>query len=505
MRKDRAVVRLESHVKRALEECGLTGGPRLVVAVSGGPDSLAMLFSLHRLSAELELRLHGAHLDHALRGASSEQDARSVSETFHRLGIGCTTERVDVAAFRENHHLSLEAAAREVRYRFLARVAAQQRADAVAVGHTADDQAETVLMHIVRGTGLTGLRGMERLARRSLRGNDMVLVRPLLQASREETESYCRALEMEPLLDESNTSVEPTRNRIRLELLPALQQYNPSIKEALLGLSSSAARDADYLDGQAESVLREAARIGPGYVALRRRAFNRLDPALGARVLRRAVGHLKGDVDGLERRHVEDMLKLMSGPVGRTLHLPRGVRFTVGYEEAKLATADGVPPLPAALDGEHRMKVPGETVLPGWRVTATILDGGPEELAELFQRKAQAHSTGTGAERAPAEFEPALRRGPGGLRAVLDLDAVGDELHVRSRRPGDRFQPLGMSSRKKLKDFMVDAKIPRAFRDWVPLVLSPEGIAWVVGWRIADWAKVRDRDRRLLEIEFEEK
>ena len=289
MRTDRAVSRLERHVSRALQAGDVTQHSALIVAVSGGPDSLALLHALCRLKSGLGLELHGAHLDHALRGEESADDARFVAETFRLLGLAHTSERADVRAFQKRHRLSLEEAARRVRYDFLARVAREQGAGAVALGHTSDDQAETVLMNIIRGSGLAGLRGMETAARHTIGGQDILLLRPLLHSTRKDTLDYCSALGLRPRVDRTNLSTALRRNRVRLELLPALEQYNPAVRDALIRLSRSAAQEVAHLDGMVDGVWQRAVRQSDGYVAVSKDAALRLDPALRAHLLRQAV------------------------------------------------------------------------------------------------------------------------------------------------------------------------------------------------------------------------
>ena len=486
MRTDKAVARLDRAVKSAIVESGLTGGKRLVVAVSGGPDSLALLLALSRLRDELDLELHGAHLDHGLRAEAAEADARFVAATFRELAIDLTSERADVQSYRRSRRLSLEEAAREVRYAFLGRVAAEVDADAVALGHTSDDQAATVLMHVIRGTGLTGLRGMEPSVRRTLGDREVLLMRPLLGVSRTDTMEYCRALDAEPREDESNQSLEMARNRIRLELLPLLEEHNPAVRDALVRLSRSAAHDVAYLDSQVESVWHETAREEPGHVALGTDAFRALSPALQAHLLRRAVALVKGDLNEIEQVHVEGMVRLMGGPAGRSLDLPGRLRFAVGYGEATIAPADSdLCPLPP-LEGESRLQVPGETLIHGWRITANIVQRSPKEAVDTRPRQ-------------HGDSRPDT---PDGLGVYLSNKLLGGELHARPRKRGDRFQPLGMAGPKKLQDFMVDSKIPRPWRDRVPLVCSPDGIAWVVGWRVADWAKVKEGETQQLQLRF---
>ena len=480
MGESRVIRGLHRLVRAALEQTALTtGGARLVVSVSGGPDSLAMLYALRHLRDDLGLHLHGAHLDHGLRGDASRADADFVAETFRRLDIPFTLEERDVSAFRQQHGLSLEEAARKVRYGFLAKVAMQQRADAIALGHTADDQAETVLMHIIRGTGLSGLRGMEVVTERTFNDWKTVLVRPLLRVYREQTADYCRALSLKPRLDESNMSPDLRRNRVRMELLPFLEAYNPAIREALLRLSRSVVHDVAHLEAEVDEVWCQTAREDERALALNRDAFNALPRALQNHMLRRAVMVAKGDLEDLEQNHIDDMARLMGGPAGRSLDLPGGMRFSVSYTEATLAaSARDTVPMPA-LEQKRALRIPGETLLPGWRVAANLVEP-----------------------RLTPETRSTTPVPPSGYTAHLDYDSLGSQLWVRSRKPGDRFQPLGMPRAKKLQDFMVDSRIPRGSRDRVPLVVSSRGIAWVVGWRISEWARVRQGAVRQLELSF---
>ena len=461
-----AAARLRTRVRGALVDAGLARGSLLVVAVSGGPDSLALLHALHSLSPDLALRLHGAHLDHGLRGAASDADARFVTEEFRRLGLANTCERADVAAYRRERKLSLEEAARDVRYAFLARVAERQGADAVALGHTADDQAETVLMRLLRGSGLSGLRGMSALSRRAYAGGSVALVRPLLAMTRSEVVAYCRELGLAPREDASNASTDMLRNRVRLELIPHLETYNPSVRRALLRLTRSSARDLDFVEEQVDAAMADVASRTSDGVALERRGFTSLHPAIQAHSLRRAFAMCRGSYRDLEQYHVDAMARLIQGRAGTSLDLPAGVRFQVGYECALMKLGDpdasSLPPL----KGCHRVLIPGESRAGPWSVSAAFADGtGPHETARP---------------RRLAEGPPYAAR--------LDATRVGKSAWLRTRVAGERFQPLGMSHTKKLQDFMVDEKIPREWRDRVPLLVTPRGVAWVAGCRVAEWA-----------------
>ena len=472
------VNRLDRSVDDALARAGLTRGSTVVVAVSGGPDSLALLHALNRAARGGRVHLHGAHLDHRLRGEASKADARFVAEVFHGLGIESTVEDEDVQAYREEHSLSVEDAARRLRYEFLGRVAAAHGAAAIALGHTSDDQAETVLMHLIRGSGLAGLAGMRELSPRHLSGRHVLLLRPMLTVSRQETEAYCHELGLAPRRDESNLIPDVTRNRLRAELMPQLERFNPAIRDALVRMARSVSLDANYLADEVSRVLPGVGEIDDSgqEFTIDREAFSMLPHSLKGHLLRRAFQEVSGTLEDLGQVHVDEMARLIAGPAGRSLDLPSGLAFTVDYESAAIGPG-GLDrcPLPP-LEGEVELTVTGETHVGGWTVSTKVVE-----------RLGLAGSDGEGWQ---------------AYEAALDAKSMEGPLHVRTKHPGDRFQPLGMTQSKKLQDFMVDSKVPRAWRDRVPLVVTPGGIAWVVGWRPAEWARVLGGDGPALVITF---
>ena len=232
----------------------------LLVAVSGGPDSVCLLHILAKLQEELGLKLHIAHLNHQLRGAESEADAQYVADLAHRLGIPATIEQRDVKTYQAAQRISLEEAAREVRYTFLTQVAKSIGASRAAVGHTADDHIETILMHLIRGTGTRGLRGLQPNTMWQSGQNSLTIIRPLLEVSRQETTDYCHHHQLIPRIDASNQSLSPLRNRIRHQLQPLLQSYNPRVAEALLRTARIAADDLAYLDKEITRLWDEVAQ-----------------------------------------------------------------------------------------------------------------------------------------------------------------------------------------------------------------------------------------------------
>ena len=481
-----SVLRIQRSLKNALIESGVSSGTKLIVAVSGGPDSLTLLYALHQLSTEFNLVLHAAHLNHGFRGVAADSDADFVNEVCNKIGVELSCQQSDVFAYRKAHRLSIEQAAREVRYAFLAKTAVAQGADIVTLGHTFDDQAETVLMHILRGTGLTGLRGMQRMSKRVFDNNEIALFRPLLETSREDTLLYCTTFQLLPREDETNYSHEFNRNRIRHDLIPYLKQYNPAIKEALVRLSRGAQKDLQYLESNVDHIWNQIAQVVDSKVTINRGMFLWLEPALQTYLLRRALCVVKGGVEDIQQIHIDAMTKLMSGPAGRSIDLPGQIHFVVSYDQAELASSISDSVKAISLTNQFDLLVPGETTAGPWSITATIVEN-PYFSTRTTQSELNFRRT---------------ESGPEGTSGFLKLASVGSRLSVRTRRPSDRFQPLGMSQSKKLQDFMVDAKIPRHSRDSVPLITTENGIAWVVGWRIADWAKLTSEDKRCLQLRF---
>jgi tRNA(Ile)-lysidine synthase len=446
----------------------------LLVAVSGGADSICMLQALLELKNELNIELHIAHLNHQLRGADSESDAIYIDGLARRLGIPATTVTRDVLKHQAEKHLCLEEAAREVRYTFLAETALSLGANRVAVGHTSDDNIETILMHLIRGTGLKGLVGLKPLVRWRPAGGDFVIIRPLLTVSREETAAYCREHTLEIRIDASNLALSPLRNRIRQQLLPILTEYNPGIEQAILRLSRIVSDDITFMEKEVKSLWNKVAHVQPGTVSLDKMGFLEIPSALQRHLLRMAFDRLLGNLKDIETRHIEIIMEALSKPAGRKLNLPGGLIFMIEYKRYLLgAEPENLCPIPP-LNGDWPLNIPGRSTLPGWNVEAQIV--GHEKMLE--ERDNQ-------------------------YRAFLDLDAAGDRLLVRTRRHGDRFQPLGMDKQKKLGKFMIDARIPAVWRNRVPLVYSDSRILWVVGWRIDDRFKVTRDSSRIIQLNFE--
>ncbi len=451
----------------------ISAGDKLVVAVSGGADSVCLLHILSRHRVDLNVELHIAHLNHQLRGAESDADASYVSDLVRKLGVPATIERRDVAMYHDRKGGSLEEAAREVRYGFLSDVSRTVQATKVVTGHTRDDHIETILLHLLRGAGTAGLCGLQS---RSIlpygeNGSQLDVVRPLLELTRQETVAYCRRHRLAPRSDSSNESFAFLRNRVRLELLPVLRSYNPGIDRALLRLADIAGDDISFIEEQASLLLPDLACKDGDALYLDINKMLALPRAIQRQVFRKAVKQLRGSLKDVEADHIESMVESLSKPAGKRFYLPDGLTLSTEYGRLVLTpTRSSVCPLPPLQD-TAAINVPGDTDLPGWRVRADVVQESVDN--------------------------------DNGFTARFDLDKIGKKLVVRRRRPGDRFQPLGMNQTKKLQDFMVDAKIPRTWRDRVPLVSSARQILWVVGWRMDDRVKVTEKTKKILHLQFE--
>ena len=478
------VNRVNRQVAAALRRAGYHGnGATLVVGVSGGADSSTLLYSLHRLREMAGINLHVAHLNHDFRGDEADEDARFVEGMAGDLGLPVTVEKRDPLAYqRERRISSFEQGAREMRYDFMAAVAHRTGAVAVAVGHTADDLAETVLLHLLRGAGLPGLRGMTEVAPWPWPTGLAVpaLFRPLLAVTKQETMDYCRELGRDFRQDSGNTMFRFTRNRVRQDLLPHLAaEYNPRIRDALVRLAHTSALELDYLERETDKVWPDILIAGanpagvetPSSLTLDRAALAALHPALRRLALRRAYVILAGDARRLRESHLAAMSDLAeANRSGLTLDLPAGLKLRL-FGGRLILSSDGDDldcPYPT-LSGTHPLPRPAEPgraevrEIEGWRVTQVLLPY--RDLPDL------------------PTVEP--------FTAGLDAAALGIATQVRAWQPGDRFQPLGMAGSKKLQDFFTDERVPRPQRGRIPLLVTERGIAWVVGQRIAEWAKVQ--------------
>ncbi|WP_240695556.1 tRNA lysidine(34) synthetase TilS [Candidatus Chloroploca sp. Khr17] len=428
----------------------------LLVAVSGGPDSLVLLHLLTRLRAQGGSQIHIAHLDHGIRPEAATE-AQYVATLAATWGVPGTFARRDVPNLAKAHAEGLPAAARRARYHFLASTAMEIGADAVVVAHHADDQAETVLLHLLRGAGLAGLRGMREAvpwdawapSERSRPTQDgPVLLRPLLAIAREQLLAYASLWQLEPVDDPSNRAERYARTRIR-QLLPILANENPQLVATLGRTAQILADDYAFIQSQLDQIWPNLATVGDGFVALQRKRLLALPLALQRQALRRAAEQL--GVTDLSLALIETAREAMYH-VGRQFQL--GHALVLEVEDATLQLSQPghrqIADVPQLSNDEIHLSVPGAVELGnGW--WCFVQEEPPPE--------------------------------PDAWWVALDADRLAGSLILRRRRAGDRFRPIGGPGSRKVQDFMVDRKLPRRLRDGWPLLTTPTAIVWLAGLR----------------------
>lgn len=336
---ERLVKSVQDQVRKNLIKTGFGTDQKLIVAVSGGPDSMTLLDALCAVSSRQRLIIHPAHLNHGIR-PESFGIAEQLAEYFKQIGIEGTLGQVDAPGFQKQSKLSLEESARYLRYRFLTGVFIEQQADTIAIAHTANDQAETVLMHLIRGGGINGLAGM-RLASSGKIYPDFPLthfVRPLLTVTKVETERYCQIAGLNPEHDYTNDQTEYQRNRLRHKLLPELETYNPQVRRTLCNLAEMAAEVNDLLDNLVQAEWDRVTTETDSGLAISRKEFKALEQALKSHLLRRYIELGRGSLEDINFVHLQQLLRLMQGPSGKYTVLPGGAVFRVDKKSGILET-----------------------------------------------------------------------------------------------------------------------------------------------------------------------
>ena len=464
------------HLKtKLLQECQVASRQKLILGFSGGPDSLALLHALH----VLEQPLVAAHLDHGLRPESAIEAEQAGQEAAF-LGVPFLSERKDVGTFAEENRLSVEEAARQLRYAFLFKVAERQGASAVAVAHTADDQVETVLMHLLRGAGMAGLRGMAPRLLPNPWSAEIPLVRPILGIWRLEVLEYCAAQGLQPVQDASNQDTIFFRNRMRQDLVPQLETLAPGFKRRLAQSASLVAADYEVLASLTEATWRRClSQQAAEYLELSRPAFLVELLSLQRAMLRRAVAELRPEqrdvgFEGVERARDLIVRAEKNSPVDWLA----GLDVLVEGDAVWITQKGVAPPVawPQAPPRAINLEVPWAMSLnPGWR-----LEGGEGQIMSADD----------------------WEQGDANL-AWLDLDKSGEELILRRPRPGDRFQPLGLArGTMKLSDFFINEKLPKRARSAWPLICKGEEIVWVPGYRIGHPFRLKKGSRRRLQLQL---
>ena len=461
----------------------IENGETVLVAVSGGADSLALLYGLHALRAQLNCELHVVHLNHCLR-PDADADADYVQQHAADLGVPCTIQHAEVPRLVKQWKLSVEAAGRKARYAFYESVCTEVSATKVALGHHQDDSAETVLMNLIRGSGAAGLKGIAPV-------RDIKFIRPLVGSTRQQIEAFLTAIGITPRQDATNTDVNYLRNRVRHELIPQLaRDYNPNIKTGLSRTADVFGAESEYLDTVAREAFETCRIQGPHKnIVLDRVKFRQYHIALQRRMLRQSVFEMLGDLSDLYFAHCEAMLNLVEGDTpNAVVALPNDLRFRRAYQQLIFERKPVDPIAPIDI---------GSFAYPVTTVGKTSIEILNTEIRTELGNVAS-HET--------------LTLPDGKFEAIFDYDTLRKvfakpssetvPLIVRNRQQGDRFQPYGMQGTKKIKDFLIDAKVSRPERNSIPLLACDNEILWVIGYTTSDAFKITSDTRQYLYLHY---
>lgn len=441
-------------------------GDKIVLGLSGGPDSVCLLHVLNRLKKDFNIEIYAAHLNHQIRGIEAQKDALYVSKLCEDMGIVFFVKSINVPKYCENEGLSLEEGARKLRYEMFYEIKDKIKANKIAIGHNLNDQAETVMMRIMRGTGLKGLKGIDYI-------RDNCIIRPILDVERRDIEEYCKAYNLNPRIDKTNLENIYTRNKIRLDLLPYMKDnFNSNVIESIVRMSNSLKSDNDYIEKEAEAKFREVSNIKEkSFVEINLEDFICLHDAIKVRVLRNSIKHILGDTNFVDQRHIEDIMSLESDlKVNKMITLPRNI-FVYRKKDSIILTNEEI----VTEEIEFYYNIPSNGFIK-IKELKQIIETQVMSIDRYKSMKLDNSSKG------------------------FDFNKVKGGIVIRSRRQGDKIK-LAVGS-KKVKDLFIDLKIPREERCKIPIITDSEGIICVGDYKISENYKIDESTKEVLKINF---
>lgn len=439
----------------------------VIVAVSGGPDSMCLLHALYLLSSKLYFSLAAAHVNHCLRGEEADKDEEYVREKCREYNIPFYSRRIDIEAMSRSRGISTETAGREARYDFFEELLKEHKAQKIALAHNANDQAETLLMRLMRGTGLSGLEGIKPV-------RDKIFIRPLITISREDIEDYCERNELHPRIDKTNMESIYSRNKIRLELIPYMRKnFNEDIITALNRANQLLTRDAEYLENMAKKSYELYCEKSLEKVIIKNEALNE-HSAILSRIIRTALEHIAGGLNNFEEVHIEAIMNCFKLSSGKRVELPRGYvalreKDGVSLVHKRSLEVHVIP------KGEYELPIGHTLILKDQKLKITV---DRYEAPQLKSFKGSEYTR------------------------YFSGDCV-KRITLRYRREGDRFTPFGMKGSRKLKDYFMDLKLPLDKRNETPLICFDGNIAWIVGYRTSEEYKISDKTKIIIVITAE--
>lgn len=441
----------------------IESGDTILGAISGGPDSMAMLNCLVLLKKDLKFKLLIAHVNHGVRGEYAKRDQEFVKMVAKDYNIPYFTKNVDMVGYGKELGISSEEAGRILRYGFFREILSDYGGGKIAVAHNKNDQAETILHRIIRGTGLDGLKSME-----FIKGD---IIRPLLNISRKEIEDYIEQKRIKFVVDHTNLETDYTRNKIRLELLPYIKEnFNPNIIDSLYRLTRIATGEIQIIEEITTEKYNLIVKSATGNSIIFNGAIFKLESeAIRKRLIRKAIENISGNLHGIEEIHINDIIKLFQdAKTGKNIDISKGLRARVSYSDFIIELRNNTNP-----KLETKKIEIGENVLEEFAIIISLELISADEI----------------------DFNNADIK-------YIDYDKVSGELWIRRRKSGDKFSPLGLGGSKKLKDYMIDKKIPQDKRNSIPILCDNSGIIWVIGYGLSDKYKITKETKQTLRIKL---
>lgn len=440
-------------------------GDKIVLGLSGGPDSVCLLHILYRLKEKLDIEVYAAHLNHQIRGIEAQKDALYITQLCENLGVTSFVKSIDVPKYCKENGLSVEEGARKLRYEMFEEIKQKTKSNKIAIGHNLNDQAETILMRIMRGTGLQGLRGIEYI-------RDNNIIRPILDIDRKEIEAYCEEYELNPRIDHTNLETIYTRNKIRLELIPYMKDnFNPNVIESIVRMSNSLKTDSDYIQEESELKFKEISNLQEDACEIDIQKYSKLHNAIKVRVLRKGIKHILGDTNFVDQKHIEDIMQLEDNKkIDKMITLPRGI-FAYRRKNTILLTNKEI--VNETIEFCYNLPSNGFIKV---KELNLVLETQTMNIDRYKSMKLDKKSKG------------------------FDFGKVKGGIVVRSRNEGDKIK-LSAGS-KKIKDLFIDLKIPREERCNVPIIVDEQGILCVGDYRNSENYKIDNNTKEVLKITF---
>ena len=443
----------------------IESGDKIVIGISGGPDSVCLLHILNRLKEKLDIEIYAAHLNHQIRGIEAQKDALYVSNMCDEMGITCFLKSIDVPKYCKDNSLSIEEGARKLRYEMFDEIKQKTKSNKIAVGHNLNDQAETILMRVMRGTGLQGLRGIEY-------SRENGIIRPLLDIERNDIEKYCEVHNLNPRIDESNLQNIYTRNKIRLELIPyMMDNFNTNLIESIVRMSNSLRSDSEYIESQSEAKFKDICKFTSDTVNIRIDDFSKLHNAIKVRILRKGIKHILGDTNFIDQKHIEDIMEFENeSKINKMLTIPRGV-FVYRKKDCIILTTTEI--INEEIEFSYNIPTNGFVKI---KELKTIIETQTMSKDRYKNAKLDKMSRG------------------------FDLNKIKGGIVVRSRQQGDKIKLVGGT--KKIKDLFIDLKIPREERCKVPIISDEQGILQVGEYKSSENYKIDENTKEVLKVSF---